>query len=379
MKKWITSNYHYMVPECDTEEPLQPDLSPFLADVKRGIAKLGADCATPVVVGPVTVAYLTKFASFSTGFEKEQRRALLHKLLPIYKQLLADVAALGVSEIQIHEGALVMEDDALLPLFQDAYPAILPVGGGPAINMVSFMEDVGASHYKWLSSVQELSVLSLDFTRGDTLKLIQEFGFPQGKTLGAGIIDARSVWSIDPLVVKPILQAVLPLVGEKIRIQPTASLQFVPWDLSGEKDILVHPAGGVLSFATQKLKEVAIVAEACSGNMAVLDKFEQAWTKYRAVASAPNSAVGQRISKLTEKDFARAESFELRRPKQLPGTPILPTTTIGSFPQTRAVRLLRTQRKKGLLSQKEYENAIDQQIALAIGIQEGLGLVRVEN
>jgi 5-methyltetrahydropteroyltriglutamate--homocysteine methyltransferase len=400
MKKWITSNYHYLVPECDTEEPLKADFAPFLADVKRGISKLSKECATPVVVGPVTLAYLTKFSAFSIpacggcrrvddtkskdwympkqGYvEREQRRALLHKLIPTYKQLLEDVAAMGVSEIQIHEGALSMEDADLLPLFREAYPAILP-SSGTAINMVSQMEDVSASHYQWMTSVKEFSILSLDLTRGDNLKHIQEFGFPKGKALGAGIVDARSVWSIDPLVVKPILQTVLPLVGDNIRIQPSASLMFLPWDLSCEKDILVHPAGAVLSFAAQKLKEVTVVARACN-DMSVLDTYDQAWNKYRDVASAPNSAVGQRIKNLTEDDFARDEPFASRRPKQLPGVPMLPTTTIGSFPQTRAIRQLRTQKKKGLLSEEEYERAIDMQIALCIGIQEGLGLVSLKN
>mmetsp|Transcript_11959 Transcript_11959/g.29036 ORF Transcript_11959/g.29036 Transcript_11959/m.29036 type:complete len:642 (+) Transcript_11959:75-2000(+) len=372
MKKWITSNYHYMVPECDTKELLQADFSPYMADVKRGIAALGKECATPVVVGPVTIAYLTQFESFSKGYHNEQRKNLLAKLLPLYQQLLKDVAATGVTEIQVHEAALVFEDADILPLFQTTYPAILPTQG-PAINIVSFMEDVGQSHYEWLTSVKEFDVISMDFTRGDSLSLIKANGFPKDKTLGCGVVDARSVWSIDPTKVKPILDAVLPIAGGNLRIQPSASLQFTPWDLSCEKEILAHPAGAVLAFATQKLKEVSVVAKACS-NPDVLDSYSTAWTKYRAVASAPNSAVGQRIKSLASKDFERSEKFEARRPKQLKGVPLLPTTTIGSFPQTKEVRSLRTQKKKGLLSQKEYEAAIDQQIALAIGIQTGLGL-----
>ena len=372
MKKWITSNYHYMVPEVDTPDLLASDFSPFLADVKRGVETLGKQSATPVVIGPVTIAYLTTFASFAEGYQHEQRKNLLEKLLPLYQQLLKDVAATGVTEIQIHEAALVFEDSNLLPLFQAAYPTILPAGG-PAINMVSFMEDVGKSHYQWMTSVKEFSVISMDFTRGDSLSLLKEFGFPQDKTLGCGILDARSVWSIDPVIVKPILDAVLPIVGDNIRIQPSASLQYTPWDLSCEKDIIAHPAGAVLAFATQKLKEVTVVAKACS-NPAVLEPYSAAWTKYRAIASAPNSAVGETLKKLSPKDFERAEPFEVRRPKQLQGVPLLPTTTIGSFPQTKQIRQLRNQKKKGLLSQQEYEAAIDQQIAMAIGIQTGLGL-----
>lgn len=371
MKKWITSNYHYMVPEFDSASKVGADFSGFLDDVRRGILKLGRDCATPVVVGPVTMAYLTKFASFAPGNEAFQRRGFLESILPAYKALLNDVATLGVTEIQIHEAVLVMEDAELLPLFQKAYPAILPKTGGPAINMVSFMEDVGEAHYQWLCSVPEISILSLDFTRGDTMALLDKFGFPKDKTLGAGLIDSRSVWRVDPAVIQPALDTLIGKV-EKLRIQPSGSLQYVPWDLACETEILDHPAGPVLSFAKQKLQELTVVAKACLDASALKD-LSSAWKQYRAAVSS-SQVVSDRIRSLTKADFTRSEPFEIRRPKQLKSVPLLPTTTIGSFPQTKAVRKLRTQRKKGLLSEAEYNAAIDQHIAYAIGIQEALGL-----
>ena len=259
MKKWITSNYHYMVPEFDGA--INADFFSFLANVRRGINALGVDCATPVIVGPVTMAYLTKFASFSSGSEAKERRSYLEKLIPIYTKLLADVAALGVTEIQIHEAVLVMEDPNLLELFQLAYPAILH--HGPAINMVSFMEDVGEERYKWLVSVKEISILSLDFTRGDTLHFMETHGFPKNKTLGAGLIDSRSVWRVDPAIIKSILDRLaLVIKDSSIRIQPSGSLQYTPWDLSCETELLCHPAGEVRSFAAQKLSEIHAVAKA---------------------------------------------------------------------------------------------------------------------
>jgi len=367
MKKWVTSNYHYMVPEFDNM--ISADFSDFLHLVKRGIQKLGKDCATPVVVGPVTMAYLTQFASFSTGFDQEQRRKYLQELIPIYQSLLREVAGLGVSEIQIHEAALVLEDKELLTLFKTAYPAILPQG--PAINLVSFMEDVGKDHYQWLISVPQVSVISLDFTRGDTLELIEKFGFPKDKTLGAGLIDSRSVWSINPETVLPILEQLAKHVTT-IRIQPSGSLQYVPWDLSCEKEILLHPAGRVLAFAVQKLEEIVLLSKAAS-DTAVLNEHATAWKSYSEVV-ANKGTVKERFNKLTEKDFCRSESFKDRRPKQLKGLPVLPTTTIGSFPQTKAIRKLRSQRLKGELSEGAYEAAIDLEIARAIGIQEALGL-----
>jgi 5-methyltetrahydropteroyltriglutamate--homocysteine methyltransferase len=158
---------------------------------------------------------------------------------------------------------------------------------------------------------------------------------------------------------------------ENLRIQPSGSLQYVPWDLNCETEILAHPVGAVLSFATQKLSEVTALAKAC-----VSSNFQDqsaVWKKYRAAVGS-NAQVAKRIQALTEADFARSEPFETRRPKQLKDVPLLPTTTIGSFPQTKAIRKLRTDKKKGLLSVEEYNAAIDKQIAYSIGIQDALGL-----
>jgi 5-methyltetrahydropteroyltriglutamate--homocysteine methyltransferase len=98
-----------------------------------------------------------------------------------------------------------------------------------------------------------------------------------------------------------------------------------------------------------------------------------AWTKYRAALSA-DQKISERIASLTEADFCRAESFNARRPKQLEGMPLLPTTSIGSFPQTKEIRSLRNQFKRNKITKEQYQAAIDQQIAYMIGIQEGIGL-----
>jgi len=242
---------------------------------------------------------------------------------------------------------------------------------GPTINMVSFFEDIGEENYKWLVSVSEINVISLDFTRGGNLGLVEKFGFPGDKTLGAGIVDGRNVWKVDPSVAEPILKKLSTIVTT-IRIQASASLQFIPWDLSCEKDILAHTTGQVLSFSIQKIAEIALVAKFAKGK-ATLDDHKAAWSAYRT-ALAGDKSVTKRVNALTEKDFARTEAFEVRRTKQLKGVPLLPTTTIGSFPQTPAVRKLRTQLKKGTITKDEYDAAIDKQIAFAIGIQESLGL-----
>lgn len=155
-----------------------------------------------------------------------------------------------------------------------------------------------------------------------------------------------------------------------IRIQPSANLQFVPWNLECEDALLSHTAGPVLAYSKQKLSEVVAVAK---NDTIFLDDAEKKWSAYRS-ALAADQAVANRVAALTETDFSRGEAFGNRHPKQLPGLPILPTTTIGSFPQTKEIRRLRNQYKRNKITLAEYESKIDQQIALMIGIQEALGL-----
>lgn len=371
MKKWITSNYHYMVPEYDGK--IEPNFDSFLAQVQRGVKVLGGYKAAPVVIGPVTMVYLSKIKAFASGFLNGEKHKLLEMLLPVYKDLLKKVASLGVKEIQVHEAALVMRDETLLPLFKKAYPFILPEKNAfdVDINMVSFMEDIGDEHYKWLVAIDEVSIVSLDFTRGDTLGLIKRHGFPATKMLGAGLVDSRSVWCTDPKKVVPIIEEIKRHV-KTTRINPSGSLQYVPWSLEGEDDLENHTAGPVLSFAKEKIAEISLVAEAFH-NPDVFSDLQNKWSGYIQFVRE-NSSVRSRLERITEADFCRPEPFEIRRGKQLPGCPILPTTTIGSFPQTMAIRQLRSKLRKGTITDKEYKDEIDKHIAYMIGIQEALGL-----
>lgn len=373
MKKWLTSNYHYMVPEVDESlGDLSPDFSSYYSDVKRAISKIGVGKATPVVMGPVS---MVRFCAFKLDSATDlQRFALLEKLLPVYTELLSELAATGVTEIQIHEPALIFAESSLSSLFAQAYPSILKSIGSTDINMVTFFEDIGEDNYKWVTSLKEVKVVSLDFTRGDSLSLVKKFGFPKDKILGAGVIDGRSIWKVDPSKTLPVIQELTKLHTAGLRIQPSSSLQFVPWSLSCEDDLISHTAGSVLAFSTQKLSEVAALCKVAEGaSSLLLQDAEKSWTGYCAALSADQS-ISKRIAGLTEADFARSESYAERRPKQLPGLPPLPTTLIGSFPQTKAIRALRTKLKKGKITTTEYEAAIDQQIAFMIGVQEGLDL-----
>jgi 5-methyltetrahydropteroyltriglutamate--homocysteine methyltransferase len=371
-----------MVPEYDGTTTasllLESNFDVFFKSLQRGQSILGNNCATPVVYGPVTIARLTRTKS------NDAMKILLNQLIPIYTKLVKKIVDMGFTEIQIHEPVFVFNEPDLLPLLKDAYPAIIrsAVEKNVNINMVTYMEDVGEDNYLWLISQPEIGTISLDFSAargGQNLEFVTKHGFPADKTLGVGIIDSRNVWKAIPSEVLPMLTTLTSHKVENIRIQPSGSLQYCPWDLSLETspEVQSHPALGVLSFAAQKLDEINLIAKAVA-NPGLLHDHTEAWKVFaqKRTSSLSEDAILslQRLKAISESDLTRSEPYKVRRSKQLIGLPLLPTTTIGSFPQTNEIRRLRAQWKKGTITDVEYKAGIDQQIAYCIGIQEAIGL-----
>ncbi len=355
MTKWFDTNYHYLVPEIDAGVTPEADYGDFLDLVERAQRVLGAR-AVPIIVGPVTLLFL---ARRSTDFE-----LTLQALLPLYLSLLNRLSDMGVEEVQFHEPALVLsEAGELRPYFESAYMALS--GSGLAINLVSYFDDLGES-YPWVSALP-VSILSLDFTRGDTLSLIGTHGWPEDKVLGAGIVDGRSVWRINPVQMTELVEALREVVGgrDRLRIGASSSLQFVPYTAGRERE-LPEPLRGVLAFAEEKLEELRAIA---TGD---LQGRGEIWTDFYAFAPA-DASVQARVSRLEAGDFTRSLPYGDRRPLQVP-LPLFPTTTIGSFPQTAQVRRLRAQYRRGELTRETYEAGIDALTAYAVGVQDGLGL-----
>jgi len=352
MTKWFDTNYHYLAPEIEADVAPQAHFGDFLALVREAQTVLGAR-TVPVILGPVT---LLRLARLSVDFG-----GMVSALLPLYRELLDVLKALGVTEVQFHEPALVLGDAAeLRPHVETAYAVL--AGAGLPINLVTYFDDLG-ENYPWIVALP-VAMLSLDFTRGDNLALIQAHGWPQDKTLGAGVIDARSVWRIRPAAVTALLETLRDGVPQ-MRIGPSSSLQFVPYTASREK-ALPDALRGVLAFAEEKLAELAMLS---TGETAGVDG---AWAAFRAFAPA-DAAVQSRLDALRPADFTRALPYSERRPLQVQ-LPPFPTTTIGSFPQTPEVRRLRTRFNKGEITQAEYEAGIDAFIGYTVGVQDGLGL-----
>lgn len=360
MTKWFDTNYHYLVPEIAADVEPEANFADFLATVQRAKALLGEQ-AVPIILSPVTLLGLSRLeGDLATHLEK---------LLPLYSDLFAQLKALGITEVQLHEPILVTSSAAdLREAIATTYSQLAEMG--VPIHLVTYFDDLGVT-YPW---VMEMPVagISLDFTRGRNLELLQQHGFPADKQLGVGIVDARNIWKVRPESVLSTLET-LHSITPNIRLHPSSSLQFVPYDAMRETK-LPEPLRNVLSFAEQKLEEVVILAQTLavdepSDRLAVVQTQWQTFEQFSPV----NSAVQERLRHLTVNHFEGAMPYEQRKKLQ-PALPLFPTTTIGSFPQTSEVRQLRVKLKRGEITQAEYEAAIDAEIAKCIQIQEEAGL-----
>jgi len=360
MTKWFDTNYHYLVPEIASDAQPEANFADFLAMVQRSQTILG-ERAVPIVLSPITLLCLSRLAG--------DLETHLEKLLPLYSDLFSQLQGLGITEVQVHEPILVTSSaTALRKVIATTYTQLAQVG--IPIQLVTYFDDLGVT-YPW---VMELPVagIGLDFTRGRNLDLLKQHGFPADKQLGVGIVDARNIWQIRPDTVLSTL-AMIQNITANIRIQPSASLQFVPYDATRETK-LPEPLRNVLSFAEQKLDEVVLLAQILAGD-GLGDRSALVQTKWSAFEqfSPANESVQVTVKNLTAKDFERSLSYSLRLDQQIP-LPALPTTTIGSFPQTSEVRQLRVKYKRGELTAAEYQAAIDAEIAECIKFQEEIGI-----
>jgi 5-methyltetrahydropteroyltriglutamate--homocysteine methyltransferase len=360
MTKWFDTNYHYLVPEIAADVEPEANFADFLATVQRAKAWLG-ERTVPILLSPVT---LLKLSRLEGDFADH-----LAKLLPLYKELLAQLKGLGILEVQVHEPILVTSSSADLKEIISSIYTQLAHANIP-IHLVTYFDDLGTA-YPWVTELP-VTGISLDFTRGRNLDLLKQHGFPSDKQLGVGIVDARNIWKMRPESVLSTLE-IIQSITSNIRLHPSSSLQFVPYDATRETK-LPEPLRNVLSFAQQKLEEVVILANILaidepSDRLAVV---QTQWKTFEQFSPA-NAGVQAALKNLTKNDFERSLSYSLRLDKQLT-LPPLPTTTIGSFPQTAEVRQLRVKYKRGELTETEYQSAIDAQIAECIKLQEDIGI-----
>ncbi len=354
LTKWFDTNYHYLIPEVESGLEPRADFNDFVVRVRRAQALLG-ERAIPILLGPVTLLRLSLL--------EEPLLEVLLRLLPLYRQLLRQLREEGFVEVQLHEPALVLHD---APLLREAYEVAYAsfAESGLRLNLVTYFDDLGEA-LPWVLALP-VQVLTLDFTAGKQREALAQVDWPPDKVLAAGVVEGRNVWRTPAASTLELLHGLGE--GRELRVSASSSLRFVPYTTVRETH-LPAPLAQALAFADEKLEELARLARAHAGEIALEEDFREGLRAF-----APDDpALGDRLSALDEADFSRSEPYATRRPRQI-SLPPLPTTTIGSFPQTRAVRRLRGQYRRGEIDAATYHAGIEAWIAHAVGVQDALGL-----
>ncbi|KAE9599650.1 putative 5-methyltetrahydropteroyltriglutamate--homocysteine S-methyltransferase [Lupinus albus] len=344
-------------------------------DLSKG-CPLGID-TIPVLVGPVSYLLLSKPAK---GVEKSfSLLSLLPKVLAIYKEVVADLKAAGASWIQFDEPTLVLDlESHKLQAFTDAYSELASTLSGVNVLIETYFADIPAEAYKTLTSLSGVSAYGFDLVRGTkTLDLIKS-GFPSGKYLFAGVVDGRNIWANDLAASISTLQALEGIVGkDKLVVSTSCSLLHTAVDLVNETK-LDDEIKSWLAFAAQKVVEVNALAAALSGNKdeAFFSSNAAALASRKSSPRVTNEAVQKAAAALKGSDHRRATNVSARldaQQKKL-NLPILPTTTIGSFPQTVELRRVRREYKANKISEEEYVKAITEEIRKVVELQEELDI-----
>ncbi|WP_016775026.1 5-methyltetrahydropteroyltriglutamate--homocysteine S-methyltransferase [Pseudomonas sp. R62] len=370
MTKWFDTNYHYLVPEFSVDQQFQLGWEQLFEETEEARA-LGHN-VKPVIIGPLTYLWLGK--TKGADFDKLD---LLDRLLPLYGQIFARLAALGVEWVQIDEPILVLD----LPqdwknAFERAYNQIQrdPLKKLLATYFGGLEENLG------LAANLPVDGLHIDLVRApDQYPTILD-RLPAYKVLSLGVVNGRNVWRCDLQNALATLRHAHERLGDRLWVAPSCSLLHSPVDL-GREDQLDAELKSWLAFAVQKCEEVAVLAQAVSEPEApqVLRALAQSRSVQTSRAASPRihkPEVQTRVAAITARDAQRQSPFAQRIAKQRGklDLPLFPTTTIGSFPQTAAIRLARQAYKQGKLSAADYTDAMHTEIRHAVEIQERLGL-----
>lgn len=364
MKKWFNTNYHYMVPEIEdqTEIKLVGD-KPFREYQE---AKDLSIETKPVIQGPFTLLHLSDFVESKTAADVKA------DLIAAYIDILNRFEELGAEWVQFDEPALVTDLTAEeIDLFKDIYQEVLAGKGGVKVLLQTYFGDIRDAYQEIVGL--DFDGIGLDFVEGkQSLDLVQSHGFPSDKLLFAGVINGKNIWANNYDHSLELLEA-LPVHSDQLVINTSCSLLHVPFTTANES-ALSNDYLDFLAFAVEKVDELndlkAIVNE---DKVDLLKANKDLFARQRFT---PNKEVQEAVSELTEDDFKRQPSREDRVgiQKDKFNLPLLPTTTIGSFPQTREVRRNRSQYKKGQKTYEEYVDFNKEEIKKTVALQEELGL-----
>jgi 5-methyltetrahydropteroyltriglutamate--homocysteine methyltransferase len=369
MTKWFDANYHYLVPEIAVDQSFALHAEKWLAHLAE-TAELGLS-ARPVVLGPVSLLLLAKGVA--------DPLQLLPALTEVYTELLVVLSQAGAREVQIDEPCLVLDrTDVELDAFANAF-ATLCSAASIDVCLATYFEGLDAAA---LSRIKRLPIaeLHVDLVRAPQQLDAVLDALPAGARLSAGVIDGRNVWATDLDVALDRLDRIVASIGsDRVTIAPSCSLLHVPYSAAHE-DGIPPEIREWLAFGHEKLDELALLGRALDAEPSDRDELlteARRRTSARRVSALTNdAAVRGRVGTLREADYRRSADIDERRAVQHErlALPELPTTTIGSFPQTSEIRDARVRRRSGELDPDGYDAFLTAQIEQVVREQEELGL-----
>lgn len=359
MKKWFNTNYHYIVPQFTADTDVKLAGTKIFDEFVE--AKEDGTITRPVLVGPFTLLQLSEFH----GCVKED---FVGAFIEAYARIFKQLEDLGANWIQLDEPSLVKDlDERELALFKALYEPLLLQKGRLKVLAQTYFGDVRDAYDVLLKL--PFDGIGLDFVEGrKTLELVER-GFDDGKVLFAGVVNGKNIWRNN---YQKTLDLLKKLNVKNLVLTTSCSLLHVPYTVASEEleeDVTKH-----FAFAEEKVKEL-VELDALLKNQSpeFLRKNAKLFEKPRVLE---NAELHQKIADLKPEAFVRQPEFAVREKiqKQEFNLPLLPTTTIGSFPQTREVKQKRAAFRKHEISQEEYDEFIAERIDSWIGFQEEIGL-----
>lgn len=367
MTKWFDTNYHYIVPELSAETQFRLTSEKPIREFKE--AKALGIITRPVLLGPVSFLLLSKMRDNSNRWD------LLPQLLSVYKEVLIQLESAGADWVQIDEPFLVCDIDAAT---QNAYKHAYS-----ELSQVTDLKYLLATYFGALNENLKLAAelpidgLHIDLVRG--ANQLEEVcrALPSNKWLSLGLVDGRNIWITNFDYAEAKIQQAINLGRDKLIIAPSNSLLHVPVDLNSEKKLDAELISW-LAFATQKLNEISLLAHAIKGarDTKSFEKNAAAMKSRQSSRLIHDDAVKKALNNVTPAMMKRDLPFNERNALQqaVLKLPLFPTTTIGSYPQTKDVREARAKFKKGELSQQQYDDFLQEKTIEAMKWQNEIGL-----
>ena len=373
MTKWFDTNYHFIVPELESSQIFKLDPSALLKNFQEA-KDLGIE-TRPVILGPITFLLLSKLPN---GDSPAAKLNFLDQLAPLYLDLFSQLAAEGATWIQIDEPCLVLDlDDVTIQACKKFLPQLTGSKDRPKLLLttyfgalkdnlhLTFNSGFDGVHIDLVRAPEQLGP-ALDALKSDTI-------------LSLGLVDGRNIWRTDLDQASSLIKKAVQQIGsDRLIIAPSCSLLHSPVDLTGETKI-DEDLRSWLAFAVQKLEEIKALSRGEDSSPGVKSIYSRNRMALKIRSDSPrtlNKSVRDRCADITQSMIQRTSNYSARATAQKDHfkLPLFPTTTIGSFPQTKDIRAARAAWKAGKLSQDDYEEFLRKETESCIARQEALGL-----